>query len=321
MTPRHFSLKKAFIAVTLVTLGAIFGDVVSSFATPSNSLISACVDRSTGVMRYLQKGRCKKTELAVRWNIQGPVGSQGLEGLQGPRGATGATGPQGPQGPSGNDGAASVSTVRSGNGVPANSLGNNGDFYVNTLTNMIHGPKAGDVWPNGVSLVGPTGASGANGLPGANGAPGAQGPAGQGLFSYVESVSVAKSNQNTDSILLANYVPIANVGSDIEISMACGYVTVSTPSIVAWSIAVKAPTGSSIFGHTTIRNDSAPDSLIGTALGTRQRLQQDQSLLKLTSPDFIVVNVFGPSIEPVVFKLAISIGDNNCSASGTKQTS
>jgi hypothetical protein len=317
MHSKHFLPKKIFIAVALITSGAILGDVVTSFAAPSSSLISACVDRSTGVMRYLQKGRCKKTELAVRWNIQGPVGSQGLEGLQGPRGATGAigaAGPQGQQGPPGNEGTASSSTVRSGSGVPSNSLGSNGDFYINTLTNMIHGPKAGDVWPNGVSLVGPTGATGATGQTGL------QGVLGQGVFSYVAPVTTTKRNENTDSILLANYTPIANVGSDIEVSLACGYVTVSTPSIVAWSIAVKAPTGSSIFGHTTMRNDSAPESVVGSALGTRQRLAQDQAYLKLTNAEFMTVNVFGPSINPVVFKLAISITADSCTASGIKQT-
>jgi hypothetical protein len=179
---------------------------------------------------------------------------------------------------------------------------------------MIHGPKAGDVWPNGVSLVGPTGATGATGQTGL------QGVLGQGVFSYVAPVTTTKRNENTDSILLANYTPIANVGSDIEVSLACGYVTVSTPSIVAWSIAVKAPTGSSIFGHTTMRNDSAPESVVGSALGTRQRLAQDQAYLKLTNAEFMTVNVFGPSINPVVFKLAISITADSCTASGIKQT-
>lgn len=323
MTSKHYLSKKLFFAIALISSGAILGDVVTSFAAPSSSLISACVNRSTGSMRYLQKGRCKKTELAVTWNVQGPVGSQGPEGLQGPRGATGITGATGP---AGIDGSGSSNTVRSGSGVPSNSLGSNGDFFINTLSNLIHGPKAADVWPNGVSLVGPAGtagvagATGATGLTGATGPTGPQGSPGQGLFSYVAPVSVTKSNENTDSILLSNYTPITSVGSDIEISLACGYETVSTPSIVAWSIAVKAPVGSSIFGHTTMRNDSAPDSLVGSASGTRQRLTQSQTAIKLTSAEFLTVNIFGPSISPVVFKLSISLSASNCTATGIKQT-
>lgn len=35
--------------------------------------------------------------------------------------------------------------------------GNDGDTYINTATNYLFGPKAGGVWPAGVSLVGPEG--------------------------------------------------------------------------------------------------------------------------------------------------------------------
>ena len=37
--------------------------------------------------------------------------------------------------------------------------GVDGDFYINTTTNSIYGPKAGGAWPAGVSLGGPSGAS------------------------------------------------------------------------------------------------------------------------------------------------------------------
>lgn len=53
--------------------------------------------------------------------------------------------------------------------------GNNGDFYLNTSTNYIFGPKAAGVWPSGVSLVGPTGATGATGPTGSTGPAGADG--------------------------------------------------------------------------------------------------------------------------------------------------
>jgi hypothetical protein len=114
----------------------------------------------------------------------GPIGPQGPQGLTGP---TGAMGPQGIQGPSGADG----KTILSGTGNPANNFGNNGDFYINTSTNTLFGPKTNGNWPGGVSLVGPTGAQGSTGLTGpqgpigltgATGATGPQGPAGpQGL--------------------------------------------------------------------------------------------------------------------------------------------
>lgn len=68
--------------------------------------------------------------------------------------------------------------VRSGAGVPSNGLGNNGDFYINTSSWLIHGPKAGGVWPSGVNLVGPQGATGLRGLQGLQGIQGPKGDTG-----------------------------------------------------------------------------------------------------------------------------------------------
>lgn len=59
--------------------------------------------------------------------------------------------------------------------------GNNGDFYLNTSTNFIFGPKAGGVWPSGVSLVGPTGATGAAGTNGNTVLNGAVNPTTEGV--------------------------------------------------------------------------------------------------------------------------------------------
>ena len=65
--------------------------------------------------------------------------------------------------------------------APNNNQGVNGDFFINTATNTIYGPKANGAWPAGVSLVGsqgPTGATGATGPQGPTGVAGPQGPAG-----------------------------------------------------------------------------------------------------------------------------------------------
>lgn len=90
----------------------------------------------------------------------GPQGSQGPPGSTGPQGATGQagqTGPTGPQGPAGANG----KTILSGNSNPTAGIGNNGDFFLNTSTNTLFGPKAAGAWPaSGVPLVGPTGPQG-----------------------------------------------------------------------------------------------------------------------------------------------------------------
>lgn len=51
---------------------------------------TACADKKSGVMRYLNKGNCKKTERRISWNQQGPQGEQGLQGAQGLPGQQGA---------------------------------------------------------------------------------------------------------------------------------------------------------------------------------------------------------------------------------------
>ena len=54
----------------------------------------------------------------------------------------GAAGPVGANG----------STILSGSSVPANTLGANGDFYIDGVNSTLYGPKSGGVWPSGTSL-------------------------------------------------------------------------------------------------------------------------------------------------------------------------
>jgi hypothetical protein len=115
--------------------------------------------------------------------IAGATGSVGPIGLTGPAGPTGnaglpgTTGPIGLTGPAGTNGTA----VLNGTSVPSLSTGVDGDFYINTASNELFGPKANGVWSNGVSLVGPAGVTGASGNPGPQGPQGVQGPAGGGM--------------------------------------------------------------------------------------------------------------------------------------------
>jgi hypothetical protein len=96
------------------------------------------------------------------------VGPQGIQGVAGP------TGPQGSQGVPGNTGA-DGNTVLYGAGAPSNVLGVNGNFYINTTTNFIYGPKAAGAWPAGTSLVGPQGPQGIQGNTGSTGPHGTRG--------------------------------------------------------------------------------------------------------------------------------------------------
>ena len=86
-----------------------------------------------------------------------------------------------------------VNTILSGSGVPAKTLGINGDFYIDTKNLNLYGPKASGVWKVSTSLrsrdvpvvsniIGETGAMGQTGPKGATGDKGATGAIGpQGI--------------------------------------------------------------------------------------------------------------------------------------------
>ncbi len=101
---------------------------------------------------------------ALATNILGPVGPQGPQGPQGLQGTVGATGPQGPAG----------STWRDGAGVPADTLGADGDYYLDTATGNVYLRSTG-VYAQVANIVGPAGATGPQGIQGPAGATGPQG--------------------------------------------------------------------------------------------------------------------------------------------------
>jgi hypothetical protein len=93
---------------------------------------------------------------------------------------TQTAGPVGPVGPIGATGATGAQLLN-GSGAPSSATGSNGDFYLDTATSTLYGPKAGGSWPDGVSLngaAGPPGPIGPMGDPGLQGADGQTGPAG-----------------------------------------------------------------------------------------------------------------------------------------------
>jgi hypothetical protein len=59
-----------------------------------------------------------------------------------------------------------INTILNGKGAPSNTLGINGDFYIDTRSLLISGPKANGKWPAARSLQG---ANGTNGSDGRNG--------------------------------------------------------------------------------------------------------------------------------------------------------
>ncbi len=73
-----------------------------------------------------------------------------------------------------------ANSILNGRGAPTAKIGINGDFYIDTLTFNMYGPKAKNRWPAPVNLRGPAGTDGKNGDKGQTsiGAEGARGPKG-----------------------------------------------------------------------------------------------------------------------------------------------
>ena len=66
--------------------------------------------------------------------------------------------------------AASIpNTILSGVGAPSNSIGIDGDFYIDVKNSNIYGPKIKKKWPAAVSLKGTNGAPGSDGRSGSDG--------------------------------------------------------------------------------------------------------------------------------------------------------
>lgn len=103
----------------------------------------------------------------------------------------------GPQGIPGN-------TVLYGAADPVAGTGVDGNFYINTATHFMFGPKAAGAWPAGFSLIGPQGPKGDKGDTGG------VGPAGPGIAEPADANHYARQNGAwIDTKLIAVRVDIA----------------------------------------------------------------------------------------------------------------
>jgi hypothetical protein len=186
------------------------------------------------VLMILALASCKKGD-------QGPAGPQGEQGVQGQQGVAGPAGSKiysgnnaptsdigangdfylnlsssefyGPKtsngwgtpislmGATGATGAAG-SKILSGTGTPANSIGNNGDYYLDKSTYNLFGPKSAGAWGAALSLQGPAGP---------------QGPAGTANVIYSTWKYATNFNDSTidNSSLKVGYVLAPSLSSTI----------------------------------------------------------------------------------------------------------
>ncbi len=110
MKSRMFAVFSLGALAATISMGAV------QFASASGGkTITACANKSTGAMRLITKGSCKKDERRLSWN------QQGIQGPAGPQGAPGAN--------------ASTASNNSGNGSIYDSAG----AYIGQLVDVSDG--------------------------------------------------------------------------------------------------------------------------------------------------------------------------------------
>jgi hypothetical protein len=78
------------VIITAASVGAV------SFANAAgDATLKACANKTTGAMRYISKGSCKKTEKLLSWSQMGPQGLPGSDGTKGDTGTAGTNGSNG----------------------------------------------------------------------------------------------------------------------------------------------------------------------------------------------------------------------------------
>jgi hypothetical protein len=170
-------------ATTMITTKMIADNAVTRGKIAQNSINSAKIEDGSIQSKDLasnirgEKGiagpKGDKGETGAT-GARGPAGEKGDTGATGATGTSGAAGIQGPAGASGTNGTNGTDgrTLLSGSTNPGAGIGANGDFYINTASDTLFGPKVSGAWPAGESLVGPqgpAGSTGPQGIAGANG--------------------------------------------------------------------------------------------------------------------------------------------------------
>ena len=127
---------------------------------------------------------------------QGPQGPQGDQGIQGEKGDTGEQGIQGPKGDQGEKGdigeaGKDGASVITGNGIPSNNIGNNGDSYID-LDSWDFYIKENNTWIKKGNIKGSDGNNGQDGQNGQNGLDGKS----------VVSITKSSSDDNVDTYII-----------------------------------------------------------------------------------------------------------------------
>lgn len=160
-------MRKSASAITLSLLLAASG---LQSASAAEIPVKACVTVKTSKVRIVaNKAKCTKKEKLVNLNVPGTPGK----------------------------------TILSGELPPVDqTTGTDGDFYIDTVMNVLYGPRKVGLWGTGISLIGPRGGGGQ----------GPTGPAGRDGFITPDYASFDHHSDQTAAVVDTAYaVQMANI--------------------------------------------------------------------------------------------------------------
>ena len=307
----------SLVLTSVVTAGAncSTGGVKLDFGVDvnANGLLDA-TEINSSLTKYVCNGVQGSTGATGSTGPQGPIGLTGATGAAGPQGPVGPAGLQGPSGTNGTNGI-NGTAVLNGTTAPLATTGVNGDFYINTVTNILYGPKANGIWPSGISLVGPqglqgvTGSTGPQGPIGQTGATGATGPMGpQGTTGLQGIQGIAGTNGT--AVLNGTTVPSSATGTNGDF-----YINTATNTLYGPKTGGAWPAGTSLVG---------PQGLTGATGATGpQGLQGPTGLTGstgATGPQGIQgpAGINGTNGLNALIKTTSEPSGSNCTNGGTK---
>jgi hypothetical protein len=191
----------------------------------------------------------------------GPTGPQGPAGPAGAgvQGAPGPTGPTGGLGPTGAPGQIILAgaTIIFGNGVPLNTLGNDGDIYIDQLTGNVY-KKITGAWVLQTNIIGPQGPQGIQGIQGVQGPTGPTGPQG---VNGLQGIQGATGATGAASTVTGPTGPTGSTGA----AGAASTVTGPTGPFGTGPTGPAGPAGPFTLGATGPTGDTGPTGPVGTA--------------------------------------------------------
>ncbi len=231
--------------------------------------------------------------------ITGAAGATGTAGATGANGTNGATGATGTAGANGTNGTAGINGANgqngatgvagsvwyNGTGAPLNTLGVDGDYYLDVSTSDVYLKALGtySFITNIKGITGAAGATGAAGTNGTNGTNGATGATGGGLSEYAYIYNLTAQSVAVEATVIFDSNGVLTAG--ISHTSGTAEITLANQGIyeIGFSISGAEPNQFALFVNGVV----VPGSIFGSGAGTQQT--HGQVILALTANSVITL--------------------------------